>query len=309
MELPKDLKVGKVFRQGPQTVTKYSLGYEEHRTGPRMDWYDIAPYNAAIWPAIFTRQLMSGHLGTCCDNYPSCIIQFVEEGSFYFRNQIRSYIVHAGETMLVLPGDSFVRHDDHGKHSCHLQLCIFGGMCKILTESFNLYARDRLFVFPDDATRERHRSLLCQCGELIQAKQLAQAGENSTLGYAILAELASLNVGQKTQVQPDIVSHAIRAMTSSFTDLTVEGLAKHLGISLSSLNRVFQQNFGTSPKNYWMKLRLDTAMQMLRSGQYRIKEIAAQTGFQNQMYFATVFRKATGRTPREFQREAAQGKG
>ncbi len=304
MELPKDLKVGQVIHQGPQTVTKYSLGYNEHRKYQRYDWYDIAPYNAAIWPAIFTRQQLSGHLGTCCDNYPCCIIQHVEEGSFYFRNQSRSCIVHAGETMLVLPGDSYLRHDDHGKPSCHIQLCIFGGMCKMLAESLNLYARDRLFIFPDDASRERHRSLLCQCGELIREKQLSQAGANSSLGYAILSELASLNVGQKPQVQPDIVSHAIRAMTSSFTDLTVEDLAQHLGISLSSLNRIFQQNFGTSPKNYWMKLRLDTAMQMLRSGQYRIKEVAAQTGFQNQMYFATVFRKATGQTPREFQRNA-----
>ena len=54
-----------------------------------------------------------------------------------------------------------------------------------------------------------------------------------------------------------------------------------------------------------IRKRLDVARALLTTGEYRISEIAEQTGFGNDVqYFSRSFKKATGMTPSEY----AEGK-
>jgi AraC-like DNA-binding protein len=77
-------------------------------------------------------------------------------------------------------------------------------------------------------------------------------------------------------------------------------LAEAVGASEDYLARVFHRELGISPWDYLNRYRVYRAGQMLRGSDESVKAIAARVGFRDQGYFTRIFRKITGRSPREF---------
>ncbi|PIK72452.1 DNA-binding protein, partial [Methylobacterium frigidaeris] len=83
-------------------------------------------------------------------------------------------------------------------------------------------------------------------------------------------------------------------------DLSLETIARAVGVSPRSLSRAFLQHWGTTVHQYVLSRRLERAKTMLRATDHTITSIALDTGFSSQSHLATVFRKVTGLTPKEF---------
>jgi transcriptional regulator GlxA family with amidase domain len=82
------------------------------------------------------------------------------------------------------------------------------------------------------------------------------------------------------------------------------GLKDLSGIALLSpchLLRVFKKAVGITPKEYLLRLRVETTKQLLRQG-VPLSDIVRQTGFTDKSHLARTFRKVTGITPDAFRR-------
>ncbi|MEI8095324.1 MAG: helix-turn-helix domain-containing protein [Spirochaetales bacterium] len=78
--------------------------------------------------------------------------------------------------------------------------------------------------------------------------------------------------------------------------------AAQLGVSTRTLNRVFQEHTGITPKaslNYRLNLAAKSRLQERRAS---VKEIGYQLGFSSTTYFHEFFRKSNGLTPGEYAR-------
>ncbi|MGI5923724.1 MAG: AraC family transcriptional regulator [Lentisphaeria bacterium] len=96
------------------------------------------------------------------------------------------------------------------------------------------------------------------------------------------------------------------ADTAGELDVNVKSLADAVGLSRSSVHRVFRQELGVTPKRYLDSLRLQTAMSLLRETDMSVAAVAAATGFANANYFAKFFRRKVGQTPSGFRAERHQ---
>jgi len=85
-------------------------------------------------------------------------------------------------------------------------------------------------------------------------------------------------------------------------DITVAAIANSCGISEVYFRKLFKEDFGISPLKYIHQLRVRLAMTLLEAGHYSISEISEQTGFSDQRYFASCFKKETGMTPTEYKK-------
>lgn len=83
-------------------------------------------------------------------------------------------------------------------------------------------------------------------------------------------------------------------------------LAELCNVSQSHLMRGYKVSTGWQIHKYIAHERLNTAKSMLVQDQLSCKEVADRLGFCSSAYFATVFRRMTGRTPREFQRQTRE---
>lgn len=67
------------------------------------------------------------------------------------------------------------------------------------------------------------------------------------------------------------------------------------------VSKLFAKKTGEKFSSYVTRKRLDVAKALLTTGEYRINQIAEQTGFGNDVqYFCRIFKKATGMTPSEY---------
>ena len=83
-------------------------------------------------------------------------------------------------------------------------------------------------------------------------------------------------------------------------DISVDDIAKAVGVSRSHLYRVFMSNVGQSPIDYLTGYRISEACSLLKNTGLSIAEIAVSVGFFDQFYFSRVFKRAKGMPPSKY---------
>ncbi len=87
-------------------------------------------------------------------------------------------------------------------------------------------------------------------------------------------------------------------MIANLTDgVKLENVAGLIGLSSSQLMRSFRRRSGTSPHQYFTRLRLDHARGMIVEGPLALAEIALACGFSSQSHLTAVMRREDGLTP------------
>lgn len=86
------------------------------------------------------------------------------------------------------------------------------------------------------------------------------------------------------------------------SDITLDDLAKIAGYSSFHFARKFTRAMGISPHRYISRVRLKNAMAELATGKLQLAAVALNAHFSSQASFTRAFHRATGMTPREYQR-------
>lgn len=96
-------------------------------------------------------------------------------------------------------------------------------------------------------------------------------------------------------------AHLVRAismMEASIEDpLPPRRIAEAIGISTRQLERLFGRYLNSTPKHYFMEMRLHRARNLLLQTEQSVTEIAMACGFTSTSHFAKVFRAQFGKSP------------
>lgn len=91
---------------------------------------------------------------------------------------------------------------------------------------------------------------------------------------------------------------AIRMMEENIEEpLPPSAIAERLGISTRQLERLFGRYLNSTPKHYFLEMRLHRARNLLVQTDQSITEIAMACGFRSTSHFSKVFRGAFGTSP------------
>lgn len=82
--------------------------------------------------------------------------------------------------------------------------------------------------------------------------------------------------------------------------LSLEIMARHVGISRFHLVRLFTNTYGETPIRYFTRLRMEEAQRRLRRGAMSITEVASAVGYDNPSHFTSAFRRIVGVTPKAY---------
>ena len=82
--------------------------------------------------------------------------------------------------------------------------------------------------------------------------------------------------------------------------LTLAEIAAEVDLNPQYFARVFKKAVGQSPHQYILEKSVERAKELLKTTELSLADIASQVGIATQSHFTTVFRRATGVTPREF---------
>ena len=92
-------------------------------------------------------------------------------------------------------------------------------------------------------------------------------------------------------------------------ELSVDLLARELGMSRTSAFKKLKSVSGMTPNDFMKHVRLKEAMRLLVEGKYSITEVGYITGFSSSSYFAKCFSQEFNVLPTEFVRRLESGTG
>ncbi len=86
-------------------------------------------------------------------------------------------------------------------------------------------------------------------------------------------------------------------------DINLSDLANEMYVSTSTLSRIFKKNTGIYFADYVMRLRVRTALGLLRNSRQNLTQIAMNCGFSTSAAFNRSFKKVTGMMPSEYRKK------
>lgn len=82
--------------------------------------------------------------------------------------------------------------------------------------------------------------------------------------------------------------------------VTFRDVVKKFNLSPSVLKKIFREQVGCGVMDYFTRLKIDRAKEMIREEKYNFTEISERLEFNNSQYFTTVFKRVSGMTPSEY---------
>ena len=84
--------------------------------------------------------------------------------------------------------------------------------------------------------------------------------------------------------------------------LTLADMVQHSGLSKSHCIRLFKEQTGHSPMDYFIQLKMEHACMLLAFREDSIGQIGMELGYRDPYYFSRAFRKVIGMSPTEYRR-------
>ncbi|MEL6608850.1 MAG: helix-turn-helix domain-containing protein [Pseudomonadota bacterium] len=125
-------------------------------------------------------------------------------------------------------------------------------------------------------------------------------------GPALRLEVALLFVTPDVAAEPAapmatsaVMAQVLGVMQDNLEEpLPVGEIARRVGVSPRSLDRLAQRELGSSPAQTYARLRLLRARKLVRETRLSVAEIAVRSGYQDASAFTRAFRQAFGHAPR-----------
>lgn len=99
------------------------------------------------------------------------------------------------------------------------------------------------------------------------------------------------------------VERTIQFMLDSLaTSKTVQAFAVHANLSPSHFSRLFHKKTGYAPLDYFIRLKMQKACELLAGTDLLVREISLALGYHDPYYFSRLFKKMIGQSPRAYRR-------
>lgn len=142
----------------------------------------------------------------------------------------------------------------------------------------------------------------------IVRRHIGIAPARKSLRIMMIEESASEDIAQPaipvSMATTDPLARKALFVMQQYLDAPIEiaDLAKRIGANRKRLERALRREFGLSPRETYLKLRLDQAEWLLDTSTRTIATIATETGFADSSHFVRSFKKRCGVTPADFRR-------
>lgn len=236
------------------------------------------------------------------------------EGDLDVRIEHTRLLAHPGETVVFNPGQL---HEFHAEeHSCTF-LCLqvspalaepvypaFGQLrfaqampgLALATESYRTLTQRLFRLTQSYLERPDGYELACAGQAFLLLGQLVEGVPHQVLSGSEVA-------GQ--QRRNDRLLRLIRYVDENYMHkVNLSDFARQEGLSLGYLSHFAREVLGRSFQDYVNTVRFYAACKLIASGQYRMVDVYAASGFSDYRYFSRAFQKRFGVTPEEYRRRS-----
>ena len=124
--------------------------------------------------------------------------------------------------------------------------------------------------------------------------------------HKIIYRLSSSHTrsAQTEEISSDAYRIREELTAALYKKLDLDELTQKLHISKSNIIRIFKKRYGTTPYEYLLNTKIETAKVLLLNTQIPVKEIANRLCISDEHYFSSLFYARVGVRPRQFRKNA-----
>ncbi len=237
---------------------------------------------------------------------PQCIIILCVRGHGWVHIGQSHQDVRPGNLVVILPGQAHSYGCDADRpwsiYWCHAA----GNATDYFTDTL---ARHEALPLAHIAG---YLQLITLFEQIIDELAMGYSLKHLTVAAMTLAHLLALIAARGQSVATVETSHARIEQAIEYmkecrqNTISVRDIACSSNLSTSHFSALFKQSTGYSPLDYFLRLKMQRAAEMLDSTTRPLKEIAADVGFSDPLYFSRVFHRIYKISPSEY-RLAAKG--
>lgn len=231
---------------------------------------------------------------------------FLSRGSGIFETRVSRSRYAAGDALLIPPGVWHRYRPDPARGWREHWVCANGEFLHRLRAK-RRFVTDAVLL-PGVAgvrLRETHRRLWAEVRRNEPTNDLALAAAALEV-FALALPASSAHESQEavTPATGDSVAHAAREYIAfnSHRILTVNLIARHVGVSRRTLERRYLRQHGTTLAGEVMACRVQRARQLLMETRMSVKEISYAVGFGDSRRLIRNFSRTVGLTPAAYRR-------
>ena len=229
------------------------------------------------------------------------MFHYVVNGCGAYSLNGKHFPVKPGDTFLIYPNMQISYLADQTDPWEYCWIGFDGADARILMDAAG-YSLDKPVLHPNSPEKIHQLIMdIYQC----RGQEIYQLISMTAKFYSLLACLIE-DAARKSQALTSLtgLAHAQRAcdfIANNYSEpITIEDIASHANLSRSQLYRVFIKHISVSPLQYLREFRLRQACTIMQQHPESIKNIAYTVGFDNPLYFSTIFKRSIGKTPSEY---------
>lgn len=231
-----------------------------------------------------------------CRIRPDYQLIYVKYGALTIHDQGNTLVLRGGDICLFRPNEPQIYSID-GENTTHYWILFTGSEVENMLSFF----KERSYhigAFPE-LEHFCHSLWSGFDAEVESAELLLDA-----VLLTIIAHLSQIvNQDKRKKIELSKLRPAIEIMKSEcHIQRSNDELASLCGLSRFYFIKLFKKHTGLAPQEYYTKLIIDKASNLLLNTNYSIYEIARLCGIEDPLYFSRKFKKHTGLSPQEFRK-------
>lgn len=231
---------------------------------------------------------------------PLLLFQYTMSGEGIFETEQDTYKVGEGTAFLTeIPGNHRYYFPENGTDWEFYFVLIRPRLILPNWEE----AKTKLGVTPQLPYSSKPIRLLREMYAEAKAGRISDPYSASSFVYQFVSELCRFSSSSRSNRDswPDKIKQAVSIMETQYANmLSLDQMAEALQLSKYHLLRTFSAAVGMTPNDYLNQIRMNQSMELLRSTNWNMEQIAAHVGYSSGSYFIKVFHKLTGQTPGAF---------
>jgi AraC-like DNA-binding protein len=231
----------------------------------------------------------------CADN----ILIYCLDGKGYYQTERGNYFLKANQFFILPPGKFHIYQADIREPWSIYWIHFSGNIVK----SLNNWLNTENFIEPTDIIFDKR--IIEQWSDIYYT--LESGFTKDKLAYSNLCLYRFLTFFLCPQnTTPHIrkqnpIAESIAFMKSNIDKLlTIQDLATQMNYSSSHYTSIFKKTTDVSPIEYFNRLKIRYACQLLSQTDLRINEVADKLGYDDSFYFSRLFKKITGKSPKDY---------
>jgi AraC-like DNA-binding protein len=224
---------------------------------------------------------------------------YIANGSGYFTIENCEFPLYEGFLFYTLPGE--IHHIYRKDMSKYLFQYVF---------HLDELPRDSMEILSNRSPDKRFFHDPGRKGDWERWRRLHESGRElgdraltlQFLGY-ILELIWKTEVTDNSMEEHSLLEESLNYIQERLEErLTLNELAAAVRHDKYQLIRYFKRELGMTPQKYWTRLKIESALELIKEGQLNLSEIAERFAFSDEFHLSRTVKKWTGYSPREWRR-------